>query len=80
MMRWIRRAGAFGEHGEAPDVDAFLAEVVEVCRRHGMSISHEDAHGAFEVVDFDEGCAEWLTHATDARPRAAPAGGSSEQG
>jgi hypothetical protein len=53
--------------GEAENaaVDAFLAEVVEVCRKHGMSISHEDGQGAFQVRDFNEPDAEWLKEATD---------------
>lgn len=37
------------EDVEDPKVEAFLAEVVEVCKRHGMSISHEDTQGAFIV-------------------------------
>jgi hypothetical protein len=46
-------------------VDAFLAEVVEVCRKHGMSISHEDGHGSFEIVAFSDENAEWLMAAAD---------------
>ena len=49
-----------GKRIEAPKVDAFLADVAEVCRRHGMSISHEDGHGSFIVTDFDEGNLDWL--------------------
>jgi hypothetical protein len=46
-------------------VDAFLAEVIEVCRKHGMSISHEDGWGAFQVRNFSESDADWLKEATD---------------
>jgi len=51
--------------GRNAAVDAFLAEVIEVCRKHGMSISHEDGWGAFEVRNFNESDAEWLKEATD---------------
>ena len=37
----------------APQVDLFLDEIDEVCRRHGFAIAHEDNHGAFEIVPFD---------------------------
>lgn len=40
-----------------PRIDAFLDEIDQVCQRHGLAISHEDGHGAFEIVDYDEGSA-----------------------
>jgi hypothetical protein len=43
----------------------FLAEVVEVCRKHGLSIAHEDEHGAFVVKPYSEGYAEWLLDAVE---------------
>lgn len=43
-----------------PDVDAFLEEVIEVCLKHGMSISHEDGHGAFIVENAKETNFAWL--------------------
>ncbi len=46
-------------------VRAFLADLAVVCQRHGLSLSHEDQHGAFRVVKYDEYCAEWLANATD---------------
>ena len=30
---------------------AFLEDLVAVCRKHNMSLSHEDGHGNFLVVD-----------------------------
>ena len=41
-------------------VDAFLSDIEEVCRSHGMSISHEDHHGAFIATDFSEENLKWL--------------------
>lgn len=51
--------------GQNPQVDAFLAEVIEVGKRHGMSISHEDGGGAFIVCKFNSRDTEWLLNAHD---------------
>lgn len=64
MKRWN---SAKGEYTEEPDVDAFLADVIAVCKKHGMSISHEDHHGGFVIERFDESTAEWLLQASDGR-------------
>jgi hypothetical protein len=57
-----------GEDVEDPRVDAFLAEVQEVSRKHGMSLSHEDGHGSFRVVlSVDEFNLRWLFEASIAR-------------
>lgn len=64
MKRWNRSVRDFIE---APDIDAFLEEVLMVCRKHGLWLSHEDERGRFEVVskvDADEG---WLLAAADER-------------
>lgn len=52
---------------EAPDIDAFLADVEAVCRKHNLSIGHEDGHGAFEVEALDEFNIKWLKNAHDNR-------------
>jgi hypothetical protein len=52
---------------ERPAVDAFLAEIVAVCTKHGLWLSHEDAHGGFIVTD--ENTKDWLEAASvDPRP------------
>ena len=45
------------------EVAAFVAEVIAVCRRHGLAISHEDHHGAFEVVPYNDHDVAWLERA-----------------
>lgn len=45
------------------EMQAFLNEIVEVCKRHGLSISHEDYHGAFIIERYCEDNIEWLTSA-----------------
>jgi hypothetical protein len=46
-------------------VDAFIEAVLAVCKQHGLSISHEDCHGAFIVVDYAEEFDKWLRDAQD---------------
>jgi hypothetical protein len=69
MKRW---SSAAHETVEAPEVDAFLAEIGDVCRKHGLSISHEDVHGGFIVDRFDERTLEWLMGAAIDPGRASP--------
>ena len=53
-----------GAHVEMPDrMRKFLEEIDEVCRKHGLSISHEDGHGAFIVEKYNESNIDWLFEA-----------------
>jgi hypothetical protein len=62
MKRWSVLARCEVEN---PKIDAFIEEVIAVCKKHKLSISHEDGHGAFQIDDFDERDAEWLREAHD---------------
>lgn len=42
---------------------AFKREVVEVCRKHGISISHQDNHGAFMLEELSEDLIRWFMQA-----------------
>lgn len=48
---------------EDSKVDAFVSELVEVCRKHSYSLGHEDRYGAFIVEDFDPQGLGWLQSA-----------------
>ena len=50
---------------QTPKVRAFLEAVVTMSRAVGLSISHEDGHGAFLVVDHDPYNDEWMRQAFD---------------
>ena len=54
-------------HG--PNHDAFLDEIEAVCKKHGLSISHQDFQGAFIIEPFDPRNMEWLRQA-DHKPGA----------
>lgn len=48
-------------------VDEFLKDIEQVCRKHGMSIGHEDGHGTYGAFVVSENLREddieWLNNA-----------------
>jgi hypothetical protein len=46
-------------------VRAFLLDISKVCHQHGLSISHEDAQGAFIIEPLKMDNLVWLTDALD---------------
>ena len=48
-----------------PKSQAFLADLIAVCRKHNLALGHEDCHGGFEVRQFDERIIDWLGAAAD---------------
>lgn len=70
-MRWVVEAedsaGRFLTFD--PRVEQFLDEITAVCRKHGMSIAHEDPHGAFVIATYHHLLERWLRDAMDARAR-----------
>lgn len=53
------------EGDRSDKVKAFLSEIEEVCKRHGLSISHEDGHGSFIIEKFDPYNISWLNDADE---------------
>lgn len=41
----------------------FIEDIDLVCKKHNLSISHEDYHGAFIIEEYDKGNIKWLSHA-----------------
>lgn len=62
MKRWNATAKCEAENEK---IDAFLAEVIEVSKKHGLSIGHEDNHGGFLVQKYSQDNADWLLQASD---------------
>ena len=46
------------------NVNCFLNEYEELCKQWGLSLSHEDGHGAFIVEEFSESNIQWVQYAT----------------
>jgi hypothetical protein len=44
---------------------AFKEELIALYRKHGVSIGHEDSHGAFIIRDFRESDVIWTVDATN---------------
>ena len=48
---------------------AFIEEVIKIYKKYGLSISHEDSHGAFFIEKYNESelnnNAEWLRAAEE---------------
>lgn len=49
------------------DVDKFLLDIIDVSKKHNMTIAHEDCQGGFLVENWDESNLSWLFSATDKR-------------
>lgn len=45
------------------EMQAFLADIESVCRKHGFSIAHEDEQGSFIVENLKENNLNWLSGA-----------------
>lgn len=43
----------------------FLREYEDLCRKHNISLSHEDGHGAFIFQEFDEDNIDWVCYGQD---------------
>ena len=47
--------------------ERFIVDLLAVCRRHELSLSHEDEHGAFRVIEYNSRAAQWLLDAQEGR-------------
>ncbi len=45
-------------------VDMFLADILEICKKHNLSLGHEDQHGSFVIVPYQEIYNTWLFEAS----------------
>jgi len=46
------------------DMEDFLNDIDDVCKKHGLSIGHEDRHGGFEIEKYNDENINWLKHAS----------------
>lgn len=52
------------EYSDNAKIDAFIDEITAVCKKHGLSISHEDHHGSFVIESYDDDNIQWLDNAS----------------
>ena len=45
-------------------IEDFLKEITDVCKKYGISISHEDSQGTFILEDYNEYDIDWLKEAS----------------
>ena len=45
------------------EMKEFIDEIIKVMKKHKLSISHEDSHGAFIIEKYDEYNIKWLKNA-----------------
>lgn len=58
---WDYTIGKFGEEVDMPEtMKKFLEDIDEVCKKHNLSISHEDGHGSFVIEEYKEWNIKWL--------------------
>lgn len=49
------------KHIQIPiDMLSFLNDINDVCKKHNMSISHEDGHGSFIITKYNKSNIDWL--------------------
>jgi hypothetical protein len=58
---WDNKTGTYVDTPEKQI--SFLKEIEDVCKKYGLSISHEDQFGAFRIDTFDPSNIEWLKKA-----------------
>ena len=46
-------------------IATFLDEFESLCKKHDVSIGHEDCHGAFIIEKYDDWNIEWLRQAEE---------------
>ena len=49
---------------ESPkEIEDFLNEYDKLCKKHNMSLSHEDGHGGFEITEYNIRNINWVREA-----------------
>ena len=45
------------------NIEGFLKDYNDICKKHNVSLAHEDCHGAFIIQEYDEENIEWVESA-----------------
>lgn len=63
MRRWNQK---LKKRTVNPLVDVFISDIIKVCKKHKLSLSHEDLYGAFVIERYHKIYSKWLMTASDA--------------
>ena len=59
---------AYGKYGSIipmpSEMESFLKDIDAVCRKHRLSISHEDGQGSFVIEAYKSSNIDWLYNAS----------------
>ena len=47
------------------NINNFLKEYEELCKKYNITLAHEDCHGGFILEEYDENNIEWVKNAID---------------
>ena len=50
MKHWISELGKYAE----VNTEDFYNDLINLCKKYGISISHQDGHGAFILEEYDD--------------------------
>lgn len=43
--------------------EEFKKDIIKVCKKYNLSISHEDSHGSFIITKYDDYYSKWFNEA-----------------
>lgn len=46
-------------------IQLFINDIIKVYKKHNLSLSHQDRHGAFEIEEYSKYNVSWLNDADD---------------
>lgn len=61
MKRWSRKKC---KEVENLKVDEFINDIIDVYKKHNLSIGHEDHYGSFEIEDIHNDNIKWIKDAS----------------
>jgi len=63
----IKMSRMYKQYDDDIKMKNFIDDIIEIYKKHNMSLSHEDAHGCFEVEELTEYNIKWLKEADGKR-------------
>jgi len=45
--------------------EKFIDELIKLCKKHGLSLAHEDSQGSFIIEEYSDENIQWVKEALD---------------